>query len=192
MLQLGINQLNTSLNSHSFQCIFHCTQSWFPKEKGNDIQIKVPASSLGVEPTIERLCHLFAIKLEDISTIDEYIQVTLQIEPEKARLWSEIEVLNRWHQIHAGTYLSRRYINPEHRRNMNRGELIIMSQMIEVYRKRLMDIRWFMQSIEKAASIDGEFPVNIDCILLCEQKENVADKQKVSITELMFKLLSRA
>lgn len=192
MLQLGINQLNTSLNSHAFHCIFHCTQSWLPAQNGSEIHIKVAADNAGIEQSINYLCDLFAIKLQAISTIKEYIQVTLQIEPEKAQSWPEIEVLKRWHQIHAGTYLSRRYINPEHRRNMNRGELIIMSQMVDVYRKRLMDIRWFMQSIEKIANTDVELPVKIECIVFCEMKEHVSDKQKVSITELMFKLLLRA
>lgn len=56
--------------------------------------------------------------------------------------WSELEVVERWHQLFNGTLFSQRFVDGDTLSN-------VLKKDIEKWRKRLADISWFMRIINE-------------------------------------------
>ena len=63
-----------------------------------------------------------------------------------ALAWSVDEVLTRYHRLHNGTLLTQKFVKGE---PLSPGEYISFSETVEVYRKRLYDISWFMRNLNE-------------------------------------------
>jgi len=66
--------------------------------------------------------------------------VVLHVDTEKAKSWTEREVVTRWHQLFKGNMLSQRYINND---NLAKAELAVLRNNIKEWHSRLCDISWF-------------------------------------------------
>jgi hypothetical protein len=66
----------------------------------------------------------------------------LCLDAERAQLWSECEVVERWHRLFNGNLLSQRY---------SRGEALtptdskVLAEVIAAWRQRLISTSWFMR-----------------------------------------------
>jgi len=52
----------------------------------------------------------------------------------------------RWHQLFKGTYLTRQHQN---KKPLDRYQLAMIESSAEIYKQRLIDISWFMRSLNK-------------------------------------------
>lgn len=99
-----------------------------------------------IEKRLLFLASVFSVDICAYAVMSNHLHVVLHIDSEKAKNWSTIEVLERWHQLHKGTLLTQRY---------SRGESLpnylveLVETAAETYRKRLMDISWFMKELNE-------------------------------------------
>jgi hypothetical protein len=55
-------------------------------------------------------------------------------------------VLRRWHQLFKGTVLTQKYQNNQ---PLDKFQLAMVKSTADVYKKRLIDISWFMRSLNE-------------------------------------------
>jgi REP element-mobilizing transposase RayT len=99
-----------------------------------------------IENKLLALTQVFAIDVCAYAVMSNHSHIVLFVDEAQATSWTMEEVLTRWHQLFKGTLLTQQYL---------RGEALIeplqkiVLETAEVYRKRLMDISWFMRIINE-------------------------------------------
>lgn len=99
-----------------------------------------------IEDKLLSLSQVFAIDVCAYAVMSNHSHLVLFIDELSAESWSTEEVLQRWHKIFKGTFLTQQYC---------RGELIAeyllltLKNTVACYRSRLMDISWFMRVLNE-------------------------------------------
>lgn len=81
--------------------------------------------------------------------MSNHFHVVLHVSQQRARGLTNLEVVQRWHQLYQGTLLSQKF---------ERGEVLSASQQamlderIEEWRERLMSISWFMRRLNETVA----------------------------------------
>ncbi|MCT8987496.1 transposase [Shewanella phaeophyticola] len=99
-----------------------------------------------VDSRILELATIFAIDICAYAVMSNHLHVVLKVDPDKVRQWSDKEVLIQWHKGFKGTLLTQKYLKGE---DLNQFELQTVDECITEYRKRLIDISWFMRSLSE-------------------------------------------
>ncbi|GAB2687573.1 transposase [Aliiglaciecola sp. 3_MG-2023] len=99
-----------------------------------------------VERRLMHLANVFAIDVCAYAVMSNHTHIVLCVDKQDAATWSPKEVLYRWHQLHKGTLLSQRFMNGE---SLSQSELLTLHETINIYRKRLYDISWFMRNLNE-------------------------------------------
>ena len=102
-----------------------------------------------LEEKLLRLPEMFAIDIAAYAIMSNHYHVVLHINADKAKAWSDIEVVEHWHKIFNGTLHSQKFINGETLLNAEREHL---QTVIEKWRARLHDISWFMRIINESVA----------------------------------------
>ncbi|WP_026957395.1 transposase [Aliagarivorans taiwanensis] len=102
-----------------------------------------------VEEQLVRLAEVFSIEVCAYAVMSNHSHVVLHVNQARALGWSIEEVLARWHQLHKGTLLTQRYVDPEKRAAMDSAQQATAEETAEVYRQRLFDISWFMRHLNE-------------------------------------------
>jgi REP element-mobilizing transposase RayT len=110
-----------------------------------------------VEDKLHFLTQVFAIDVCAYAVMSNHYHVVVFIDEVKAKQWSMIEVLERWHTLYKGTLLTKQYCQGE---ALAKPLLDIVKSTAKVYRKRLMKISWFMgyinEGIARAANQEDD------------------------------------
>lgn len=72
----------------------------------------------------------------------------MRVAPERIIEWSEEEVLKRWSRLFTGSMLLQKYLADAS--SLTASERSTLSEVVEVYRKRLFDISWFMRVLNES------------------------------------------
>ena len=99
-----------------------------------------------VEQRIHLLSEVFAIDICAYAVMHNHFHIVLYVDAKQAEAWSIDEVLNRWHRLFKGTFLTQKFIKGE---TLQSYELTTLTDVVEQYRKRLMDVSWFMRSLNE-------------------------------------------
>jgi len=99
-----------------------------------------------VDSRILELATIFAIDICAYAVMSNHLHVVLKVDADKAKKWSDKEVLMQWHKGFKGTLLTHKFVKDEH---LNEFELKTVNDCITQYRQRLIDISWFMRSLSE-------------------------------------------
>jgi REP element-mobilizing transposase RayT len=99
-----------------------------------------------IEDKLLELASIFAIDLCAYAMMHNHYHVVLFIDKDCAELWSELEVVEHWHQLFSGNTYSQRFLNDE---SMSVAEQANLSRSTGLWRARLMDISWFMRILNE-------------------------------------------
>jgi REP element-mobilizing transposase RayT len=95
---------------------------------------------------MRQLSEIFAIDICAYAILSNHFHVVLHVDVEKAKGWSEREVILQWTQLYKGHPLADRYLAGD---AMSAAEKDALSQLIEEWRLRLYDISWFMRCLNE-------------------------------------------
>ena len=87
-----------------------------------------------IEKRILKLAQVFAIDICAHAVMHNHLHLVLHVDSEQEKKWSVPEVLNRWHQLFKGTYLTRQYQNKQ---PLDKFQIAMVESSAEVYKKRL-------------------------------------------------------
>ena len=93
-----------------------------------------------IENRALKLASIFAIDICAFAVMSNHTHLVLHVDKTKACAMSSDEVLKRWHMLHKGTVLTRRYMDKKQRNSLSEPELLSVIASIKVYRQRLYDI----------------------------------------------------
>ncbi|MBO1518250.1 transposase [Oceanisphaera pacifica] len=92
------------------------------------------------------LTQAFAIDITAYAVMSNHVHVVLRIDAETAVNWRDIDVVNQWHKLFKGTPLTQRFANGE---VVKAYEIDILNERVAEYRRRLIDISWFMRALNE-------------------------------------------
>jgi REP element-mobilizing transposase RayT len=99
-----------------------------------------------VEARLLFLASVFAIDVAAYAVMSNHTHVVVHVDKDAALVWSVDEVLKRYHKLHAGTLLTQKFVRGE---TLSPGESISFAETVEVFRRRLYDISWFMRDLNE-------------------------------------------
>ncbi len=95
---------------------------------------------------LRQLSEIFAIDICAYAILSNHYHVVLHVDSDKAKEWSEREVILQWTQLYKGHLLADRYLEGD---AMSGAERAALSELIEEWRLRLYDISWFMRCLNE-------------------------------------------
>ncbi|MCW9047560.1 MAG: transposase [Gammaproteobacteria bacterium] len=99
-----------------------------------------------IESKILELAEVFALDVCAYAVMSNHYHIVLHINQAEANSWSMDEVIKHWHKIFRGNVLSQRYIGNN---ILSESELVTLEKITSLWRKRLMDISWFMRVLNE-------------------------------------------
>ena len=99
-----------------------------------------------LEQRLLLLPQAFAIDIAAYAVMSNHLHVVLRIDADTALAWSDIEVINQWHKLFKGTLLTQKFAKGEPIEPYERDAL---DERVAEYRRRLMDISWFMRTLNE-------------------------------------------
>lgn len=102
-----------------------------------------------VENRLLKLASIFCIDICAYAIMHNHSHIVLHVDKAAALKLTTAEVLQRWHTMHKGTLLTRKFMCKNKRKNMMPGELDSVHSIANIYRARLYDISWFMRLLNE-------------------------------------------
>ena len=102
-----------------------------------------------IEKRLFQLSQVFAIDICAHAVMHNHLHIVLHVDSEQVKSWSTDEVLQRWHQLFKGTLLTQKYTNKLNEQPLDKFQLAMVESTADIYKQRLMDISWFMRSLNE-------------------------------------------
>ncbi len=96
----------------------------------------------------ERLSYLartFSIKIASYAIMSNHYHLVLRVDADKAKDWSEANVIRRWKRIYNIPPIVQQYI----KNSQSEAIAAVAKDIIEKWRQRLTDISWFMRNLNE-------------------------------------------
>jgi REP element-mobilizing transposase RayT len=95
---------------------------------------------------MRELVDIFAIDVCAYAILSNHFHIVLHVDAEKAKDWTDQQVIEQWSRLYKGHMLADRYLAGE---VMSKAEWSALSELIEKWRLRLYDISWFMRCMNE-------------------------------------------
>jgi REP element-mobilizing transposase RayT len=95
---------------------------------------------------LRELVDIFAIDVCAYAILSNHFHVVLHVDTDKAKNWTNRQVIVQWNRLYNGHMLADRYLTGE---VMSKAELEALSELIGKWRTRLHDISWFMRCMNE-------------------------------------------
>ncbi len=94
---------------------------------------------------LDQLCSIFAIEVCAYAVMSNHYHLVLYVDRERARKWTQHEVIERWTMLFRAPTLVKRWQSGE----ALEAERAVAEAIIERWRARLHDISWFMRCLNE-------------------------------------------
>ena len=130
-----------------YHCVSRCVRRAFlcGEENGRSFDHR----RQWVEDRIHILSEVFAIDVCAYAVMSNHTHLVLHVNKEKADALSTEDVIQRWHKLYKGTLISQRYLSPDLLKELHETQIKTAELTAEVWRKRLVDISWFMRALNE-------------------------------------------
>ncbi len=99
-----------------------------------------------IEQRILQLAKVYALDICAYAVMSNHYHIVLHINAEKAKAWTDTEVIQRWHTLYAGNFLSHEYLAGK---DLHDEQLKVIAERVAEWRDRLMSISWFMRALNE-------------------------------------------
>jgi len=96
---------------------------------------------------IKSLSEIFAINICAYAIMSNHYHLVLHINEPEAQRWDNNAVIKRWYALFKGNMLVDRYLAGD---GLSQAELDAVTDCVNEWRKRLMDISWYMRCLNEA------------------------------------------
>ncbi len=101
------------------------------------------------EKRLKKLSAAFSIDVCAYAIMHNHNHLVLYVDTERAKTWSNIEVIRRWHSVHPNKTITAMYIDPKQRAAMSPIQLSTVQKIASIYRERLTNISYFMKALNQ-------------------------------------------
>jgi REP element-mobilizing transposase RayT len=99
-----------------------------------------------VEERMLFLSSVFAIDICAYAVMSNHVHMVLHVDVKQTQVWSDNNVVQRWHRLHRGTLLTQMFVRGD---TISQGQQQTLDNTITEYRRRLHDISWFMRNLNE-------------------------------------------
>jgi REP element-mobilizing transposase RayT len=99
-----------------------------------------------VEKRMLFLSSVFAIDICAYAVMSNHVHMVLHVDVKQTQVWSDNNVVQRWHRLHRGTLLTQMFVRGD---TISQGQKQTLDNTITEYRRRLHDISWFMRNLNE-------------------------------------------
>lgn len=100
-----------------------------------------------IERQLAAMAEIFCIDVATYAVEDKHYRLTLYVSWARAEIMTMTEVIRHWHCIFDGTALSLAY---EEGHGLKFAEIETLHASVELWRRRLIDVSWFMRVLNEA------------------------------------------
>ena len=137
-----------------YHCVSRCVRRAFLCGTDNHSDKSYEHRRSWLEDKLLKLPEVFAIDVAAYAIMSNHYHAVLHINSQKAKAWSDLEVVERWHQLFNGNLFSQRFLKGDQLSQVERNRLQIF---ITEWRSRLQSISWFMRIINEAIAREANF-----------------------------------
>jgi REP element-mobilizing transposase RayT len=101
------------------------------------------------EKRLTKLSSAFSIDVCAYAVMHNHNHLVLHVDTERAKKWSNIEVMQRWHAVHPNKTITAMYIDPQQRKKLTPIQLSNIHKITNIYRERLTSISYFMKALNQ-------------------------------------------
>ncbi len=134
------------VTTEHYHCISRCVRRAFLCGKDEYSDICYEHRRQWLEDRMLLLAQFFAIDIAAYAIMSNHYHIVLHVNRTKAKQWSDREVVQQWHGIFSGTSISNKFLSG---RLADAGEMAALQKLVACWRERLMDISWFMRSLNE-------------------------------------------
>ena len=145
-MTLPRNQLISVADTPYYHCISRCVRRAFLCGEDKLTGKSYEHRRGWVEEKIAFLSGVFALDISAYAIMSNHTHIVFFIDADTGNAWSDEEVVRRWLQLFKGTLLIQQYQGGDDIPDYLQATLI---ETIAEYRKRLMDISWFMRILNE-------------------------------------------
>lgn len=137
-----------------YHCISRCVRKAYLCGFDSNTKSDYEHRRAWVEEELLKQAQAFAIDVAAYAIMSNHYHVVLHVNQSEASQWTFDEVIERWHTLYKGNTLSQRYqIDP----TFSESEKEKLSEFVEKWRLRLMDIGWFMGRLNEKIARQANF-----------------------------------
>jgi len=129
-----------------YHCTSRCVRRAFlcgrDEHSGNDYEHRRG----WLEQRMLALANEYALDICAYAVMSNHYHIVLHINADKANAWTDTEVIQRWHALYAGNFLSHQYLAGK---DLYDAQLTVISEQVTEWRERLMSISWFMRALNE-------------------------------------------
>ena len=133
-------------DTHYYHCVSRCVRHsflcGFDKHSGQSYEHR----RSWVEERLLFLSSIFSIDICAFAVMSNHVHVVLHVDVEQVNVWTDSDVVERWHRLHKGTLLTQKFIKGD---TLSQGEQLTLDDTISEYRRRLHNISWFMRNLNE-------------------------------------------
>ena len=130
-----------------YHCVSRCVRRAFLCGSDAFTGVSYEHRRQWIEDKLLELRKVFAIEICAYAVMSNHYHVVLHINYDSAMRWDRETVIERWQQLFSGNALVQRYSRGD---KLLKVELDHLNKLIEQWRKRLLDISWFMRVLNEA------------------------------------------
>ena len=129
-----------------YHCVARCVRRAFLCGTDTHTGISYEHRRGWLETRLLELPKIFAIDVAAYAIMSNHYHAVLHINVERSKTWSDIEVVDRWHQLFSGTVMSQTFLKNG---TLPADEMFVFQGVIDKWRARLQDISWFMRVLNE-------------------------------------------
>jgi REP element-mobilizing transposase RayT len=103
-----------------------------------------------IETRILQLANVFSIDVAAYAVMSNHYHIVVRVDQDRALNWSRDEVLEHWTQLFAGNPVVKQYMALADDEKADDALLWKVDEFVEIYRKRLFDLSWFMRVLNES------------------------------------------
>ena len=129
-----------------YHCISRCVRRAFLCGRDSVTGRSYEHRKAQVVERIKLLSSVFAVDICAYAVMSNHYHIVLRVDSAAAQSWNSREVAKRWCRVFAGHGLVERWLSGE---TLGQAERVAVEVRIEMWRKRLFDISWFMRCLNE-------------------------------------------
>ena len=140
------NQLISLDTTPYYHCISRCVRRAFLWGEDSLTGKNYGHRKEWVISRLGELAEIFAIDICAYAVMSNHYHLVLRVDRQRAEAWDTLQVIEQWQKLHKLPLLVSRYRRGE---GATQAEALEAEKLIETWRERLIDISWFMRSLNE-------------------------------------------
>ena len=99
-----------------------------------------------IQNRISQLADVYALDVCAYAVMSNHYHIVLHINADKANSWTDDEVIERWHRLYTGNFLTQAYVAGK---DLYEEQLKVVAELAAEWRERLMSVSWFMRALNE-------------------------------------------